>query len=262
MAKTILIAVIIVLLNVLVGCRGVDSGESQLVPVSKKVAVSKVKAPESTESDIIEQIAIDRQAYLKGLESLIAHYNNTGDNMKLLWAKDELRALGNMPKYNYIIEASVAGPELKAIADIPEANDIYDKAFKAEKEAGRLLVIKDENLLRVALNKYNQLIRQHPSSDKIDDAAYQAAGIYEYFKDYTIAVLYYQRAYQWNAETINPARFKAAYIMDKHMARRAEALELYQQAVEKDYLTPNYREFAEKRIGELTKSGETLKESE
>ena len=181
--------------------------------------------------------------------------------MKLGWAEDELKKLNKMPQYNYIIEASVAGPNLKARSSITIADYMYDEAFRLEKRAKRLILIIDEDLLRVALDKYNQLIRKHPSSDKIDDAAYRAGGIFEYFKDYTIALLYYQRTYQWDPDTIHPARFRAAYILDEHLHRRAEALELYQQAVEKEKLSKNCKEFVEKRITELTKSGESLEES-
>jgi tetratricopeptide (TPR) repeat protein len=106
----------------------------------------------------------------------------------------------------------------------------------------------------LALDKYNQLIRKHPSSDKIDDAAFKAGGIYEHFKDYTIALLYYQRAYQWNPKTPYPAKFKAAFMLDKRLHRRAEALELYQQALQKEEKQHiDWRRFAEKRVRELTK---------
>lgn len=257
MAKTILTVLLIVLLNVLVGCHGVDSGKSQLLPAPMK-AVSVVEAGEA---DIIEQMSINRLAYRQYLESLVAHYKKTGNNMKLGWAEDELKKLNKMPQYNYIIEASVAGPNLKARSSITIADYMYDEAFRLEKRAKRLILIIDEGLLRVALDKYNQLIRKHPSSDKIDDAAYRAGGIFEYFKDYTIALLYYQRTYQWDPDTIHPARFRAAYILDEHLHRRAEALELYQQAVEKEKLSKNCKEFVEQRIAELTKSGESLEES-
>ena len=257
MAKTILTVLLIVLLNVLVGCHGVDSGKSQLMPAPMK-AVSVVEAGEA---DIIEQMSINRLAYRQYLESLVAHYEKTGNNMQLGWAENELKKLNKIPQYNYIIEASVAGPNLKARSSITIADYMYDEAFRLEKKAKRLILIKDEDLLRVALDKYNQLIRKHPSSDKIDDAAYRAGGIFEYFRDYTIALLYYQRAYQWHPGTIHPARFKAAYILDEPLHRRAEALKLYEQAVENENLRKNCKEFAEKRIIELIKSGASLEES-
>ena len=254
MARTILTVVLVVLLNVLVGCNGVDSGKGQLVPAGAIQSARPVRA--ASEADIIEQTVINRRAYRQGLESLVKRYADTGDNMKLGWAQKELAALDSMPKYNYIIEAGVAGPNLKAVNSIPEANYLYKEAVDLENKAKELLVIKNKDLLRVVLGKYNQLIRKHPSSDKIDDAAYRAARIYEGFRDYTISLVYYQRVYQWNPETSYPARFKAAYILDRRLHRRAEAVELYQQALKSDKLSGNYRDFARTRIQKFTSENE------
>ena len=182
--------------------------------------------------------------------------------MKLEWAKNELAALDVIPQYNYIFEAGVAGPELKASASIPEADELYAQAVAMEDKAGMLLIVKNDNLLRKAIEKYNLLIKKYPSSDKIDDVAYKAAGIYEHFKDYTIAVLYYQRTYQWDAETPYPAQFKAAFILDYYLHRRAEALDQYQQAIKSlknEFEHVRWKVFAESRIAELTQSGQKVK---
>ena len=178
--------------------------------------------------------------------------------MKLQWAKKESNSLDTIPKYNYIIEASLAGPNIKAGVEIPEANDLFAEARETEKRAGKFIIIKDDNLLRVALGKYNQLIRKYPASDKIGDAAFRAAGILDHFKDYTIAILYYKRTYQWDPNTKHPAKYKAAYILDRHLHRRSQALDLYMQAVANENLPENYREFAEMRISQLTKADKSV----
>jgi tetratricopeptide (TPR) repeat protein len=258
MAKTILTLLLIVLLNVLAGCYGPDSGRSQFLPTPMKT----VSAVDASEADIIEHMAASRQAYRQYLESLILYYKNNGDNMKLRWAEDELDRLNEMPQYNYIIEASIAGPDLKPKDSINAANYLYDDAYQTEKAArSTWVVFVDENLLRVALDKYNQVIKQYPTSDKIDEAAYRAGGIYEHFKDYTIALLYYQRAYQWDPATANPARYKAAFILDQYLSRRAEALPLYQQALESEKLSEDVQKFVQKRINELTRGGGSLEEN-
>ena len=251
MARTILVLLLVLLLNVLVGCYGVDSGASQLIP-SKMKAASTIDA---SEADIVEQMAANRQAYRQGLESLIAHYNKTGNHMKLGWAENELKRLDKMPQYNYIIEAIIAGPNLRAKNSIAEAELRYIEASNIEKKSRKLFFIVDDDMLRTALDKYNQLIKTHPSSDRIDDAAYRAAGIFEHFKDYTLAVLYYQRAYQWDPETIHPARFKAAYLLDSQLSRRAESLEIYKESLEKDTLSVERKEIVERRIRELSGGG-------
>ena len=255
MARTILTVLLVVSVGVLVGCHGVDSGRSQLMPAGITPAEA-VEVGQASEAEIIEQVAINREAYRQGLELLIAHYKEIGNNVQLAWAENELKELDGLPQYNYIVEASVAGPDLRASTSIIEANYIYQDIVRLEKKAGRFVVVKNEKQLRMALSRYNQLIRRYPSSDKIDDAAYRAAGIYEHFKDYAIALLYYRRAFEWDSETTNPARFKAARLLDKHMSRRAEALELYEQAVEKGGLSTAQNSFAQGRIAELSKSDE------
>jgi tetratricopeptide (TPR) repeat protein len=262
MARTILTVVLIIFLNVLVGCYSADSGKGQVVPKAEKQSLkpaSVIEAQTPSETDIIEQVTINRQAYRRTLKMLVDHYTKTGNALKLGWAEKELAALDNLEQYNYIIEAGVAGPNLKANTSIELADYMYDEALRLENRAKGLVVFIDDDLLRVALGKYNELINKHPSSDKIDDAAFRAAGIYEHFKDYTIALLYYQRTYQWDPQTPYPAEFRAAYILDQHLARRAEALGLYQKALKKGGLTKKEKEFVEKRIASLTKSGQESK---
>ena len=71
MARIVLTAVLIVLLNVLVGCNGVDSGRGQLMPVRTRAllgAAPVVKVTKMGETDIIEHMAVNRQANRQGLE--------------------------------------------------------------------------------------------------------------------------------------------------------------------------------------------------
>jgi tetratricopeptide (TPR) repeat protein len=258
MARIACTGVLIVLLSVLVGCQGPDRGQGQLIPRDTRQIgpASVVNITDTSEVDIVEQMAVNRQAYRQGLELLVGYYRRTGNNMKLEWANKELAALNTMPKYNYIIEADVAPANLKVRDSIPDADDIYYEAEQIEKNAGTLPILKNQNQLRIALEKYRELIRKHPTSDKIDDAAYRAGVIHEYFKDYTIALLYYQRTFQWDPETPHPARFRAARILDQRLHRNAEALQLYQEAVKIEGQFDRYREwreFAERRIRELQK---------
>ena len=136
-----------------------------------------------------------------------------------------------------------------------DANALYAEAVRLEEQAGPLMVAKNEGLLRKALDKYDQFINKYPKSDKIDDAAFRMAGIYEYLKDYTNAVKYYQRTYQWNPQTPTTARFKAAYLLDTRLSRRAEALQIYQEALSKITKSNEHRQWvalAEQRVKELS----------
>jgi tetratricopeptide (TPR) repeat protein len=256
MARLIVLISVIVLSCVLVGCNNVDTGRAQILPSpSGMVAGPAVDVARSTEADLAEQLAVSRQAYRRGLEVMVQHYTKTGNNMKLAWAQKELDALNAMAQYDYVVEATMAGANLKANKSIPEGDYLYNDAVRLEDQAGQFLVIKDDNLLRIALDKYNQLISKYPGSDKIDDAAFHAAGIYEHFKDYTIAVLYYQRTYQWDPETLYPAKYKAAFILDRRLYRRAEALQLYQEALQsitRSGQHPQWQQYAEERAKVLT----------
>ncbi|NIP26509.1 MAG: hypothetical protein GWN67_19035 [Phycisphaerae bacterium] len=251
MARTILTAVLIVLLNVLVGCNGVDSGRSHLAPTNVGPTPT-VSISDTSESDLIEQMVLNRQAYRQGLELLIRFYTRTGNDMKLQWAKKELTGLNSMPQYTYHI---IADANLEASTSISSADALYEQALQIEKKASTLF-IKDNKMLRQALNKYLELIEKHGSSDKIGDAAYRAAGIYEHFKDYTLAVLYYKRVYQWDRYTVLPAKYRAAKILDRKLNQRTEALELYRQVIMDEAVPQTYRDFAQLRISELTKGEE------
>jgi tetratricopeptide (TPR) repeat protein len=152
-------------------------------------------------------------------------------------------------------EASKPQPVAVSTAAPTDANSLYAEAVTLEEHAGPLKVVKDETLLKMALEKYNQFITKYPTSNKIDDVAFRMAGIYEYLKDYSNAVLNYQRTYQWNPQTPTTARFKAAYLLDTQLGRRAEALQIYQEALSKLTRSDEHKlwvEYAERRVKELT----------
>jgi tetratricopeptide (TPR) repeat protein len=264
MARIVLGAVVIISLNLMVGCREADSGRGRILPGRRTGAgtVGSVNLSQAGETDIVEQIAINRQAYHQGLELLIRYYTKTGNNMKLKWANEELASLNSITQYKYIIEAEILDSNLRASTSIPEADDLFEDGLKLEKEASALLISKNADKLRAALDKYDRLIRNYPTSDKIDDAAFKAAEIYEYFQDYSIALLYYKRAYQWDPEAPFPARFRSARILDKRLHRKAEALKLYRQALETEGKYGKrrlWKEYAEERIKVLSKTEENNK---
>ncbi|MHC4636045.1 MAG: tetratricopeptide repeat protein [Planctomycetota bacterium] len=255
MARTILTISLILFLNILIGCNDPNSGKSQLRPDKEMdfKSLALIQVPSAAEADLIEELMTYRQAYRGGLEKLIEYYGETGNNMKLAWAQKELKATDTMASYNYIIQATLAGPDLKAIQNIPQADELYYEAVALDKKAEVLLLFKDESKLRLALDKYNQLIREYPGSDKIDDAAYRAARIYEHFRDYTIAVLYYKRTFQWNPDTLTTAKYKAAFLLDYKLHDRDQALDLYKQALEEGNLYESTEEMVTLRIAELTR---------
>ncbi len=258
MARMVCTGLVAVLLLVCVGCQDGDKGKGMQLSPSEKAGETGGMVPVTTaeEMDLIEEVASARAAYRHGLVLLISHYESAGNHMKKKWAEKELAALDVIPQYKYVIDAEITGSGLRATDAIPEADELYAKGREYEKEGRLLLVLKDKDMLRLALDKYNELIRKYPSSDKIDDAAYRAAMIYHHFKDYRIAVTYYERSFQWDAATPYPSRFKAAWIYDDYYHDREKALVLYKEGLEVmpiDKYT-EWREFAEMRVKGLSAS--------
>jgi len=261
MTRIVTTAAVILILIAAIGCTS-DTGISQRLPQRSNVSVNTPSDPPlptpstSNEIDLVEQMSKYRQEYRRSLQALIQHYDAMGNHEKTMWAKQEVEALDRIPQYRYITTADM--PEnLKATERIPAADQLYEEAEKLRRDAGVLPVLKDEEYLRAALDKYNQLIREYPSSDKIDDAAFRMGEIHENFRDYTLALTCYQRAYQWDASTPYPARFKAASVLDRRLHRRAEALQLYQEAIVKESQFVDRKLMAEQRIKELTTSTDT-----
>jgi len=211
--------------------------------------------PDAAEVDMVEDLAGKRNEYRQSLLALLKHYQVAGNITKRQWAQHELEALDRMPQYRYLMTAEVLPPDLIASSDIDDANILFNEAMDQYRQAGGLLIITDADKLRGALNKFNLLIFRFPSSNKIDQAAYRAGRIYEYFGDWEIAAVYYHRCFQWNDVTDYPARFRAGFILDQRLHQRTQALTLYQLSVDREKRYVKNTEFAQRRILELTKPG-------
>lgn len=262
MTRRVITVAVICLLALTMGCPPSDRGLSQRLPrrttyVETAPQEAAAVVSSADEVDLVEQMAAHRVAYRRSLELLTQHYAASGDNKKLGWAEEELRALNRMPQYTYIVGAEVVPADLKATTRIAAADELFADAKETQRQAEPIGILKDHEGLRMALAMYNRLIREYPTSDKIDDAAFQAADIYEYFDNYETALLYYKRSYQWEPNTPYPARFRAASLLDKRLRRRDEALELYQEAVLREGADfEEWRVYGEKRIRELSRSGD------
>ena len=255
MARIVYTTVLITIISIATGCMPSSSGP-YVVPTSDRPPTVYVR-PGATETDLVEEMAISRQAYQKGLEQLLAYYSRTGNNLKLEWARKELKAFEVMTKYIYIIGPTPS--DQSATDPIAQADDLYYKAKALDDDAGPVIGIRDKNKLRLALQSSEQLIKAYPSSDKIDDAAFHAGVILEELGDNVVALDYFTSAFKWDPETPYPARFKAAYILDNRLHRYAEALALYNEALQIEARYDKHRqwkEYAEKRTREIQKLDE------
>lgn len=255
---TILVSTVLVLAGcIFIGCDNPRSRDVHLLTTPQPVVAegeTAFLAPDAGEVDFVENMAAARQAYREALEGLLSYYRSVGNATKARWAQTELRTFDQMVRYQYIQPAEWTPKDLKAEAAIPEADALYRRAMGLYRESGGMIIVASRAKLQEALGYFNQLIQQYPTSEKIDDAAYRAARIYEYLKNYELAAVYYQRAFQWNEATPYPARFRAAYVLDQRLRMRREALMLYQEALAKESRFVENTEYAQARVDALSKS--------
>ncbi|MHC4116568.1 MAG: tetratricopeptide repeat protein [Planctomycetota bacterium] len=257
MARIVSTVALITLLSVLAGCQETGPDSARLMEIDTRRPINRAVPAGTSEADLVEEMVVNRDAYKSSLELMIAYYNRTGNALKLERARTELQAFQLMTKYRYIDEVKLLAGELEATTPIPAADDLYYDGVEFEKKAGPIRGLRDKAKLRLALQKYQQLIKNYSNSDKVDDATYKAGEILEEFKDYVVALDYYQSAYKADPETIYPARFRAARILDQQMHRYAEALALYKQAVAMDRFDSHrkWKEYSEGRIRDIEKDG-------
>ena len=249
MKKTIIFAALIISAFVVVAS-GMKDKQLMADKPSPEV-IDQMTPSAANEIALAEELAAARLAYHKQLEKIQSFYEQSGNQMKIEWVQRELKSLDSIPRYRYILQAEVAGDKLKARDSIPKADIIYKEALDIYNHTDLIfpipMLVKHEELalqhptmfvskkrLQRALNKCNELIQEYPTSNKISDAAYLAGEIHEYFGDYPIAVLYYKRAVQWSPNTLHPARYRAAKILEYKLTDRGQAMQLYREALDKE----------------------------
>jgi len=259
MARIAWITLLITLIGFTVGCR-LDTAGSQLKSTNSTNVYYGSPNPVDTsnlsEADLAEQLAMTRQEYLQAVQLIVDYYARMGDSRNLEMARRELAGVNKVPMYDYLGDV-IPGPELRARVVSAEADNLYREAMDIYNKATQLVVWKQKGQLTLAADKLKQVIRNFPSSDKIDDAAFYLGVIYESFKDYQLAFNYYERTFQWDERTPHPARFKAASILDKYLNEKDQALDLYQAALVSEATRHlSWKEYAEKRVKELMGSSD------
>lgn len=255
MARNLLMAAVIAAGLLLTGCDNPRRSDAHLLTTEadmQMAASGDFLVPDAMEVDYVENAAAARQAYRGALISLADYYASVGNANKLQWANTELKTFDQMVHYRYLQPAEWVPDNLVAMNSIEDADILYSEAIKLYRKAGGFLIVHNKARLRQSLGVFNQVIAQYPSSDKIDDSAYRAGLIYEHLKNYELAAVYYQRAFQWNETTPFPVRFRAAKVMDQKLRMRKEALALYRLAVEKEARYVENTEYANLRIQALS----------
>jgi tetratricopeptide (TPR) repeat protein len=265
MTRISLIAALVLPGMFLAGCDNTKSRDAHLLEPQEVAVVPQdgvYLAPGAAEVDYVENLAASRDAYRQALIGLLDYYSTVGNATKQQWAQTELKTFDQMVRYQYLQPAEWVPENLTAADSIEEADVLYGEAKGLYNESGAMIIVANKAKLQQALGLFNQLIQQYPTSDKIDDAAYKAGRIYDYLKNYELAVVYYQRTFQWNEATTYPARFRAAKVMDKKLRMHKEALELYKLSIVKESRYSDNVEFAKERVAVLSKPAPEIEPKE
>ncbi len=219
------------------------------------VDVPDIIMTDASEVDLVEQVLSHRAAYFQSLRALRAYYSEAGHHEKCTWADAELADVRRIKPYRYILSGEVPVDSLSPADSIADADTLYERGLALMKEGGHEVpAMYRKGKMRDALATFRQLIADYPSSDKIDDAAFQCGEIHkEYFKgEEELAVRWYERAFAWDPETPHPARFQAAVVYDLRLHDRDRALELYHAVLDLENSDTSNVNFAVRRIDQLS----------
>ncbi|MFQ5963637.1 MAG: tol-pal system YbgF family protein [Candidatus Scalinduaceae bacterium] len=206
----------------------------------------------SREEQILKALDSSRKYYENALMELIQFYLDIGYQLRLQNARKELKALKKVPQPKYLMVKEKA-VKIKPSKNIEEANILFQdgKMYK-----NSLSPFKKKTKLISALDRFEKLLNDYPESDKVSEAAYEIAEIYEslYFKDYESSVAYYVKSYELNPNTEKPARYMAARVYDLYLKDYASAVQYYELA-SKMCKNEDYKKIAASRLDELRKQG-------
>lgn len=212
------------------------------------------------EVDLVESVLAHRAEYQQNLRKLHAYYLSRGYATKAEWAAFELKGFKRVKQFRYMLETEVPQQSLKPTERVPEADALYDKGLDLMRRGGHGVPgFFHEGRMVEAAVALRELVEEHPSSDKIADAAFFLGEIHkEYLKGQEeIALQWYERAWTWDPNTPHPARFQAAVVCDYRLHDRDHALELYQSVIENKTGSKSNVRWAIRRIHELTRSTKT-----
>jgi len=237
-----------------------ESRQRPEAPVVKIDEPEGIHLPDITivdagEVDLVEQVLTHRALYHQSLQNLRDFYRDHGYEAKRQRADRELAGLNRITPYRYIVSAEIPSDRLDPTSSIADADALYERGLELLKEGGHSLpIVFREQKMREALAAFRELIETYPTSDKIDDAAFYSGEIHkEYLQDDRLAVIWYERAYEWDPQTPHPARFQAAVVYDLRMHDRQRALQLYQDVLRFETAEKSNVRFAVRRIEQLTK---------
>ncbi len=210
----------------------------------------KPASASAADTQQVERVLAARTEYQAALIDLYKKYDETGDRLRAGWVEEELKTFHLMSKPSYRLDLhDVPPPTLEAKANVKAANDLYIEAMRYKDKGSGSDYVLNQRRAEILLQ---EILKKHPTSDKIADVAYQLGELYEgrAYKQYERAAEYYQRAFQWRKGTITDARLRAAVVYDQLLNERGKAIEMYREEIAHD-TDPARIRAAEKRLSEL-----------
>ena len=209
-----------------------------------------------TELALVEKVVESREQYERALVKLGDYYRQSGQDLKLRQAEDELEDLRKVTTYDYVLLVDVLAVTPRPLRSIPEADALYEVGMAFKDYPATLFVFGKKEKLEKALRKFEQLITEYPESDKVAEAAYRIGEIYggASFNDFLRAAKYYEAAFRWDPKLSHPARWRAAQIYDDKLKNYSEARRLYELCADESP-SPDLRGRAARRAQNLKARG-------
>jgi len=262
----------------ILGCEGIgrkhDTRVLDIQPPPEDTGMATAQPPSELPNfpDLVEQMLANRltllsvrNLYFEQLLELERAYLLAGDSVKANWARHQRERLEevDVEPYPYLTaappehRAEVAPEEL-----IPEADEIFNNAYSLLKEIRTIpaagFLGPNKKKAQKALGMFKRVLREYPTSDKVDDCAFCCGELYkEYLRDddpdNELAIRYYKWAYTLDPQTPHAARFQCAVVYDFRRHDRTRAIELYHQVLEtEENGNLSNQRFAASRIEQLT----------
>lgn len=229
-------------------------------------AVPEVLPPEgesieqADERLLVEYVIGARQGFLDALGRLQAFYEQDGQSLKAALVKNSRARFDPVRTYMYFLSAETPMKDVAPTEVIPEAEQLFAEAYKLFREGKGIIPLMTTNYSkqRRALVLFDELILKYPRSTKIALSAYYMADIYkEYFNENVRAVYWYQKAWEWDLNITEPARFQAATVYDIRLHNFSKAIECYKLAIQHEQFNATNVQYAHRRIRELTEQMKT-----
>ena len=185
---------------------------------------------------LVEYVVTARRKYLKAMDDLLSLYQSTQDRPNVERIQDVLDAFNPIHTYMYYLSAEIPSDDLRATEPVLQATDLFDKGLAACR-ATRMLWVRggDAQIKHVAaLKNFTEVIEKYPKSNKISRSAFFIAEINRTYGEYERAAQWYDRAWQWDPKTSDPARFRAATLYDFKLKDTETALKYYRLSLKHD----------------------------